>query len=298
MRTSIESDGYTPAKDEIPQADLNIVTPGFFEALGGRLLAGRDFDARDTATSPPVAIVSEAMARKFWPGVNPVGRRIMNLGPPGVGGEVIGVVRDVRFRSLRRSPDPMVFVPAVAVLHAADDDPRRRRDRSRRPRTPARRGRRRPGRGPSALPRPHAPGEARSRARPEPADRHPRRRLRRRWRCCSRRPGSTASCPTRRRPARASSASGWRSVPGKPTSGSSSWRAARASPSSASAPGSRRGRGSHAPGRRRSSSASLPSIPVSFAAAGAVLAAAVLAASTIPAERAARVEPMTALRSE
>ncbi len=111
MRTSIESDGYTPAKDEIPQADLNIVTPGFFAALGGRLLAGRDFDARDTATGPPVAIVSEAMARKFWPGVNPVGRRIMNLGPPGVGGEVIGVVRDVRFRSLRRSPDPTVYVP-------------------------------------------------------------------------------------------------------------------------------------------------------------------------------------------
>ncbi len=111
MRTSIESDGYTPAPDEIPQADLNIVTPGFFSALGARLVAGRDFDARDRADGPAVAIVSEAMARKFWPGVDPVGRRIMNLGPPGVGGEVIGVVRDVRFRSLRRAPDPTVYVP-------------------------------------------------------------------------------------------------------------------------------------------------------------------------------------------
>ena len=112
MRTSIESDGYTPAAGEIPQADLNIVTPGFFETLGTRLVAGRDFDARDTAASTQVAIISESMARRYWPGVkNPVGRRIMNLGPPGVGGEIIGVVKDVRFRSLRRAPDPTVYVP-------------------------------------------------------------------------------------------------------------------------------------------------------------------------------------------
>jgi putative ABC transport system permease protein len=112
MRTSIESDAYTPGPDESPHADLNIVTPGFFETLGTRLVAGRDFDARDTANSAPVAIISESMARRYWPGVtNPVGRRIMNLGPPGVGGEIIGVVRDVRFRSLRRTPDPTVYVP-------------------------------------------------------------------------------------------------------------------------------------------------------------------------------------------
>ena len=130
MRTTIESDGYSPAKDEVPAADLNVVTPGYFDALGGRLLAGRDFDARDTATSAPVAIVSESMARKFWPGANAVGRRIMNLGPPGVGGEVIGVVRDVRFRSLRRAPDPTVFVPLaqfymprMTILLDAKTDP-------------------------------------------------------------------------------------------------------------------------------------------------------------------------------
>ena len=130
MRTSIESDGYTPAPGEVPQADLNIVTPGFFAALGGRLVAGRDFDARDSATSPAVAIVSESMARKFWPGVSPVGRRIMNLGPPGVGGEVIGVVRDMRVRSLRGAPEPTVYVPLtqfymprITILLDARTDP-------------------------------------------------------------------------------------------------------------------------------------------------------------------------------
>jgi predicted permease len=112
MRTSIESDGYTPPAGEVPQADLNIVSPGFIETLGARLIAGRDFDARDTNDGPAVAIISQEMARRYWPGVaNPVGRRIMNLGPPGVGGEVIGVVSDVRYRSLRRAPDPTVYVP-------------------------------------------------------------------------------------------------------------------------------------------------------------------------------------------
>ena len=112
MRNTIETDGYKPAEGEFPSADLNIVTPGFFSTLGTRLVAGRDFDARDTETSGAVAVVSESFARKFWPGVeNPVGRRIMNLGPPGVGGEVIGIVRDARFRSLRRTPDPTVYIP-------------------------------------------------------------------------------------------------------------------------------------------------------------------------------------------
>jgi predicted permease len=111
MRTSIESDGYTAAPGEVPQADLNIVSPRFFRTLGIKLAAGRDFDDRDRADGPAVAIVSESMARKFWPGKNPIGRRIMNLGPEGVGAEVIGVVRDVRARSLRRLPDPTVYAP-------------------------------------------------------------------------------------------------------------------------------------------------------------------------------------------
>jgi len=130
MRTTIESEGYAPAPGETPAADLNIVTPGYLHALGASLVAGRDFDARDRADGPAVAIVSESMARKFWPGVSAVGRRIKNLGPPGVGGEVIGVVRDVRTRSLRREPDPTVYVPLsqfymprMTILLTTDGDP-------------------------------------------------------------------------------------------------------------------------------------------------------------------------------
>ena len=111
MRTTIESDGYTAVPGEFPAADLNLVSPGYFRTLGIRLLAGRDFDDGDRRDGAAVAIVNEAMAKKFWPGRNPIGRRIMNLGPKGVGGEVVGVVADVRYRSLRRPADPTVYVP-------------------------------------------------------------------------------------------------------------------------------------------------------------------------------------------
>jgi predicted permease len=112
MRTTIESDGYTAAPGEFPAADLNPITPDYFRTLGIPLLAGRDFEGGDRRDGPAVAIVNEAMARKFWPGRNPLGRQIKNLGPPGVGGEVVGVVADVRYRSLRRPADPTVYVPS------------------------------------------------------------------------------------------------------------------------------------------------------------------------------------------
>jgi predicted permease len=91
--------------------DLDVVTPGFFATLGAPLVLGRDFDAGDRGDSNAVAIVNEAMARKFWPGQNPIGRRVKDIGPGDLGAEVIGVVRDVRMRSLRQPAQPMLFVP-------------------------------------------------------------------------------------------------------------------------------------------------------------------------------------------
>ena len=57
-------------------AFFNAVSDGYFATLGTRLLAGRDFDVHDVAGAPPVAVINEAMARKFFRGANPVGRRI------------------------------------------------------------------------------------------------------------------------------------------------------------------------------------------------------------------------------
>ena len=93
-------------------ADWNVIEPGFFETLGMRLAAGRDFDARDVTGAPPVIIVNEAFARAAWPNEDPVGRQVES----DVFGErsmltVVGVAADARMRSIGQPPQPYVFVP-------------------------------------------------------------------------------------------------------------------------------------------------------------------------------------------
>ena len=94
-----------------PQVDLNVVTPGFFAALGTPIVRGRDFLDSDRAESSPVVLVNETMARSLWPGRDAVGRSLYDLGFSGTSAEVIGVVRDVRSKSLRGNPEATVFVP-------------------------------------------------------------------------------------------------------------------------------------------------------------------------------------------
>ncbi len=69
---------------------VNGVTPGYFRTLGMRVLEGRDFTAADTADKPSVVIINETMARVFWPGESPLGKRVDN-------DEIVGVVNAVRF---------------------------------------------------------------------------------------------------------------------------------------------------------------------------------------------------------
>lgn len=75
-------------------------------------LRGRVFTPRDDSASVPVAIVNEAMARRYWSGENPIGRRIRFgfYGAP-VEREIVGVVRDVRQAALDAPPDPIVYMP-------------------------------------------------------------------------------------------------------------------------------------------------------------------------------------------
>ncbi len=89
------------------------ISPGYFRTLGIPLLAGRDFDARDDRNAPPVAIVSESFAAKYWKGEDPLGRRI-KMGErqselPWV--TVVGVVGDVRHAGLAASALPMYYRP-------------------------------------------------------------------------------------------------------------------------------------------------------------------------------------------
>lgn len=97
MQISVE--GQPPApKGQEPIAALCRVTPGFLEAYGIRLLHGRDFAATDRRDTPAVALISEGMARKFWPGESAVGKRFRNAElPDSPWQEVIGVVSDITF---------------------------------------------------------------------------------------------------------------------------------------------------------------------------------------------------------
>jgi len=101
-------DGYAPARDEQPTADYNAVTPGYFAALGIPLVAGRDFTVSDADTSLPVAIVTRAMAQRYWPSASPIGRRL-KLEDKWM--QVVGVVADIKYRSLTQPASMLFYVP-------------------------------------------------------------------------------------------------------------------------------------------------------------------------------------------
>ena len=96
------------------------VSPNYFRTLGTRLLMGRDFEPRDFApTAPPVAIISDAGARRYFPNQNPLGRKIADFEstPPGWT-EVIGVAPDMKFDSLRTASPAVLYLPFTQGLSA------------------------------------------------------------------------------------------------------------------------------------------------------------------------------------
>ena len=102
-----------PDPDARPDADHRTATPGYFRLMAIPMLAGRDFTERDDSSSAPVTIISATTARRFWPGENPVGARI-RLGDVVSGPvvEIVGVVGDVRYGSLESpEPRPMLYFP-------------------------------------------------------------------------------------------------------------------------------------------------------------------------------------------
>ena len=94
-----------------PRALFTIVAPGAFAALGIPLKEGRDFSESDTADSPLVAIVNEALVRKALPGQNPIGRTIFCSWDRKGGMTIVGVVGDVRQRNPALEPMPDCYMP-------------------------------------------------------------------------------------------------------------------------------------------------------------------------------------------
>src|SRR5262245_22369262 len=117
---SFEIEGRPVAKKDQPSADVFIVEPNYFRTMGIPIIKGRDFEDRDEHKSTPVIIVTETFARQFFPGEDPVGKRIK----PGLSTwddekstmrEIIGVVADIRSRALNTEPKPTYYLPQSQV---------------------------------------------------------------------------------------------------------------------------------------------------------------------------------------
>ena len=111
---TVEGRSYSASRDsESPNPDYLVASTGYFETLGIPVLAGRSLTDRDDPSAPPVAVINRAAARTYWPGERPIGKRIKNGSVseaiPWV--TIVGIVGDVRQHDLSRPAAPTLYIP-------------------------------------------------------------------------------------------------------------------------------------------------------------------------------------------
>jgi putative ABC transport system permease protein len=111
---SIDGRAEASGPDE-PRAQMRPITPGYLRTLAIPIVRGRAFDTSDHAQAPPVAVISETAARRYWPGEDPIGRRL-RMHVSAIGGrqpfrEIVGVAGDVKHSRLDAPAAPMVYIP-------------------------------------------------------------------------------------------------------------------------------------------------------------------------------------------
>ena len=114
----LEVDTPNPPTGDDALVDFNYVSPGYFETMRTPLLAGRNFNESDTRASEQVAIVTESLARRFFPNVNPLGRVFRVHPEPGKTAlpvQVVGLVKDAKYESLREEKSVTAFFPISQV---------------------------------------------------------------------------------------------------------------------------------------------------------------------------------------
>ncbi len=105
----VEVPGYTPRAGENMSVGLASVAPEFLATMGIHLLSGRESTPQDIQETPKVAVVSQALAQRFFPNQNPLGRRLKILEMREV--QIIGVARDAKYGDLRGAIRPVVYIP-------------------------------------------------------------------------------------------------------------------------------------------------------------------------------------------
>ncbi|MCI0489614.1 MAG: ABC transporter permease [Blastocatellia bacterium] len=112
MGSNITVEGYTPGESEDMHAFRNQVAPAYFATMGVLLVAGREFTIQDTAESQKVAVINESLARRYFGDSNPVGRRMMfGAGNRPLDIEIVGVVKDSKHASVRDEAERFVYTP-------------------------------------------------------------------------------------------------------------------------------------------------------------------------------------------
>ena len=97
-------------EDEFPIL-YSVVGSRYFETMGTELVSGRGFNEHDTESSPRVVIINETMARRFWPGEDAIGKGFLVWGAEGEHVEVVGVAKDGKYMTLGEDPQPFLFLP-------------------------------------------------------------------------------------------------------------------------------------------------------------------------------------------
>lgn len=107
--TSARQDGWSVM--------FNSVDPDYFKLLGITILRGRDFNARDDKSTAPVMLINETMAKRFWPNADPVDRVVRLDSPTGKAVRIIGVVQDTKIVTIDETPQPYLFLPQAQHYH-------------------------------------------------------------------------------------------------------------------------------------------------------------------------------------
>jgi putative ABC transport system permease protein len=104
----IEVDGYQPPPNEQPTVDYVQVAEDYFATLGIPIVSGREFTRADDENAPPIAIINETMAAKYWPGKNAVGQRV-KVRDRWL--EIVGIAKNSNYRTKLEAPMPFLYVP-------------------------------------------------------------------------------------------------------------------------------------------------------------------------------------------
>lgn len=113
--STVQPEGYIPQRHESMEINSAVVSPGYFRTLRTPLLAGREFTARDDEHSQLVCIVNQEFTKRYWPGEDAIGKRVDLYGTPYT---VIGVARNAKYRRLHYPPAPAIFTALYQVYQS------------------------------------------------------------------------------------------------------------------------------------------------------------------------------------